>query len=140
MVGKHLLRGIRVAALTLGAAISGTIVPLSAFAAAKDYRFELAGKPQPGSSGKSVMPVRLVHVPDGKLVTDAVVFESKADMGPMGMPTMTAPAKAMPPSRDGIYRVVVEPGMTGTWAVTLAAKVQGEAETVRGSVSAELVK
>jgi len=30
--------------------------------------------------------------------------------------------------------------MAGAWAVTLAAKVQGEADTVRGSVTADLAK
>ena len=34
----------------------------------------------------------------------------------------------------------VEPGMAGAWAITLAAKVQGEPETVCGSVTADLVK
>lgn len=139
MVRKHLVGRASLAALTL-ALMVGAVVPLSALAAVQDYRFELAGKPQPGRGGKSIVPVRLVHVPDGKPVTDAVVFESKADMGPMGMATMTAPVRAMPPSPDGIYRVEVEPGMAGTWAITLAAKVQGEAETVRGAVNAELVK
>ena len=111
----------------------------AAQAKAADYRFELAGKPQPGRGGKSIVPVRLVHLPDNKPVTDAVVFESKADMGPAGMPTMTAPIKALAP-QGGVYRFEVEPGMAGAWAITLAAKVQGEAETVRGSVTADLVK
>jgi hypothetical protein len=105
-----------------------------------DYRFELAGKPQPAPGGKSIVPVRLVHLPDTKPVTDAVVFETKADMGPMGMPTMMAPIKAVSPAQGGVYRFEVEPGMAGAWAITLAAKVQGEAETIRGSVTADLVK
>ena len=116
------------------------IVTAPAHAAPQDYRFELAGKPQSAGSGKEVVPVRLVHVPDNKPVTDAVVFESKADMGPVGMPTMTAPIKPLPPTQPGVYRFEVEPAMTGRWAITLAAKVQGEAETVRGSVTAELAK
>jgi len=107
--------------------------------ASNDYRFELAGKPQLGWGGKSVVSIRLVRIVDGKPVTDAVVFESKADMGPAGMATMTAPVKSMPP-QGGVYRFEVEPGMAGAWAINLAAKVQGEAETVRGSVTAELVK
>jgi hypothetical protein len=117
--------------------LSGSV---PALAAAQDYHFELAGAPQPAQGGKSVVPVRLVHVPDGKPVTDAVLFESKADMAPMGMPTMTAPIKVLAPPQGGIYRVEIEPAMAGTWAITLAAKVQGEAETVRGSVSAALAK
>lgn len=124
-------------ATSLAVALAGA---MHAYAAARDYRFELAGQPQPAPGGKSVVPVRLVHVPDGKPVAGAVVFESKADMGPMGMPTMTAPIKAMAPSSGGIYRFEVAPAMAGTFAITLAAKVQGEAETVRGSVTTKLPK
>ncbi len=107
-------------------------------AAASDYRFELVGKPRLAAK-KDVVQIRLVRVADGKPVPDAVIFESKADMGPAGMETMTAPVKAMP-SKGGIYSFEVEPGMAGVWALHLAAKVQGEAETVRGTVNADLVK
>jgi hypothetical protein len=109
-----------------------------ALAKADDYRFELVGKPQP-KAGRDIVQVRLIHAPDSKPVLDAVIIESTADMGPMGMATMTAPVKAMP-GKGGVYSFEVEPGMTGTWALHLAAKVQGEAETVRGSITADLVK
>ena len=127
-------------ALLLAAGLAIALAgPIQAYAAPQDYRFEMGGTPQPASGGKEVVQVRLVHLPGNKPVTDAVLFESKADMGPMGMPTMTAPVKAMP-AKDGIYSFEVEPGMTGTWALHLAAKVQGQAETVRGTVNADLVK
>ncbi len=109
-----------------------------AFAAAADYRFELAGKPSLSGQTDTIQ-VRLVHVADGKPVTGAVIFESSADMGPSGMPTMPAAVKPLPP-KDGIYSFAVDPGMAGTWALHLAAKVQGEADTVRGTVNAELAK
>jgi len=115
-----------------------TVPLLPAYAAATDYRFELAGKPQL-SGQKNIVQVQLVHAPDSKAVPDAVIFESTADMGPAGMPTMAAPVKALP-AKDGVYRFEVAPGMTGTWALHLAAKVQGEPETVRGTVNADLVK
>ena len=111
---------------------------LPALAKADDYRFELVGKPQ-AKAGKEIVQVRLVHAPDSKPVPDAVIFESSVDMGPMGMATMTAPVKAMP-AKGGVYSFEVEPGMTGTWALHLAAKVQGEPETVRGTITADLVK
>ena len=63
-----------------------------------------------------------------------------ADMGPDGMKEMTAPVKALPPKEPGVYLFEVEPGMAGGWMLTLAAKVQGEAETVRGSVTVKLAK
>ncbi|HJS87128.1 MAG TPA: FixH family protein [Acetobacteraceae bacterium] len=139
MVSKHTRTGAALLGIGLGAS-SGCVGSSPAQAAPQDYRFELAGKPQSAGSGKEVVPVRLVHVPDNKLVTDAVVFESKADMGPAGMPTMTAPIKPLPTTQPGVYRFEVEPGMAGAWAITLVAKVQGEAGTVRGSVTTDLAK
>ena len=121
-------------ALACGAAFAA----LPSFAAATDYRFELVGKPQL-SGGKDIVQVRLVHAADGKPVPDAVIFESTADMGPAGMPTMPAPVKALP-AKGSIYSFEIDPGMAGTWALHLSAKVQGEAETVRGSLNADLVK
>lgn len=114
------------------------VAALPAFAATTDYKFDLVGKPQL-SKGKDVVQVRLVHVADGKPVPDAVIFESKADMGPEGMATMGAPVKALA-AKDGVYSFEVDPGMAGTWALHLAAKVQGEPETVRGTVNAALAK
>lgn len=109
-----------------------------ALAKADDYRFELLGKPQP-KAGRDIVQVRLVHASGNTPVPDAVIFESAADMGPMGMAAMTAPVKAMP-AQGGVYSFEVEPSMTGTWALHLAAKVQGEPETVRGTITADLVK
>lgn len=55
------------------------------------------------------------------------------------MTTMTAPVTARPP-KGGVYSFDIDPGMAGIWALHLAAKVQGESETVRGIVNVELVK
>jgi YtkA-like protein len=123
-------------AAALACGLAFTAMP--AFAKSADYRFELVGKPQL-SGQKDIVQVRLVHVPDGKPVADAVIFESKADMGPAGMESMTAPVKALP-GKGGNYSFEVAPGMAGTWALHLAAKVQGETETVRGTINADLVK
>jgi hypothetical protein len=120
------------------AALGIVAAPL-VYAAPQDYRFELSGQPM-AAAGKSIVQLRLVHVPDKKPVTGAVVFEVKADMGPDGMPTMAAPAKALPETTPGVYRVEVQPDMAGNYAITVAAKVQGETETVRGSVTARLKK
>lgn len=114
------------------------LVTLPALAKADDYRFELVGKPR-AKAGRDIVQVRLVHLSDSKPVPDAVIFESSADMGPAGMAAMTAPVKPMP-AKGGVYSFQVEPGMTGTWALHLAAKLQGEPETVRGTITADLVK
>lgn len=123
-------------AAALGCAVAFTVP--AAHAAATDYRFELVGKPQLVAQ-KDIVQIRLVHEADGKSVPDAVVFESKADMGPAGMPTMGAPVRALP-VKDGVYSFEIDPGMAGPWALHLAAKVQGETETVRGTITADLVK
>ncbi|MGE3476050.1 MAG: FixH family protein [Rhodospirillaceae bacterium] len=104
-----------------------------AFAAAKDYRFELIGAPT--MTGKAAhVTVRLIHVPDGKAVPDAEITDVKFDMGPAGMAGMAAPAKAMPAKEPGSYMIETQPSMAGSWGLTLTAKVKSEAETVRGTV------
>lgn len=128
----------RLLASAAALACAHALTTTPALAKAADYRFELVGKPQP-KAGKDTIQVRLIHIADSKPVADAVIFESTADMGPAGMATMTAPVKVMP-AKGGVYTFEVEPGMTGTWALHLAAKVQGEPETVRGTVNADLVK
>ena len=129
----HRWAGARALALSLVARIAG------ADAAASDYRFELAGNPET-SGGKSIVAVRLAHVPDGKPVVGAIIIQTRADMTPESMKEMTAPIKALPAKEPGIYSFEVEPGMAGGWLLTLAAKVQGESETVRGSVTVKLAK
>ena len=122
-------------AIVLASSFASTTLP--AYADATDYRFELVNGPQ-GAGQKGVVEVRLVHTADGKSVPDAVVFESKADMGP-GMESMTAPVKPVV-AENGIYSFEIEPSMPGTWVLHLAAKVQGEPETVRGTLQVDLVK
>jgi hypothetical protein len=135
---------IRVAAFAAILAAAGVIGSTGARSAAADYRFEDVGKPQPSTGGKSVVSVRLVHVPDNKPVPGAIIIQTKADMGPDGMADMTAPVQAVSGAvagkEPGIYRFEVQPGMAGKWMLTLAAKVQGESQTVRGSVVVELAK
>jgi hypothetical protein len=128
----------RILASAAALACGLTFAAQQAYAGAADYRFQMLGEPL-HSAGKDTVQVRLIHAADNKPVLDAVIFESSADMGPAGMETMTAPVSAMP-AKDGIYTFEVSPGMTGTWALHFAAKVQGEPETIRGTFTAALVK
>jgi len=91
-------------------------------------------------SGKTTVTVRLVHVPDNKPVAGAVLFETKTDMGPDGMADMTGKVTPLPSEQPGIYRFQIETGMAGKWALNLGAKVQGEADTVRGSITFDAAK
>jgi hypothetical protein len=108
-------------------------------AATMGYQFELAG-PAKSAGGKSTVAVRLMH--DGKPVTGAVIIQSRADMGPMGMAGMTAPIKPLGEKPPGTYLFEVANGPVWNkpdkWAMSFSAKVQGEASTIRGNVVAEL--
>ena len=122
------------------ATFSALVMPAQALAAAQDYRFEAAGAPV--KSGKStVIKIRLLHVPDGKPVTGAVIFQTRFDMAPQGgMAGMTAPANASAAPEPGVYQIAAEPQIGGDWALSLSAKVQGEPETVRGTVAVAIPK
>ena len=126
---------------TLRASIAALIALAagSAFAAGNDYRFEVT-KAEPAGPGKTNVIVRIMHVPDSRPVRDAVIFEAKTDMGPSGMRDMPGKVTPASPTSDGLYRFQTETGMAGTWALNLAAKVQGEPETVRGSVTYDTAK
>jgi hypothetical protein len=120
-------------------ALTTASVPPAVCAAAQDYRFEAAGPPVK-SDNATVVTIRLVHVSDGKPVAGAVIFQSRFDMGPDGMASMTAPAKLVHSGDANLYQVELEPQMGGNWALSLSAKVQGETETVTGSVPVTIPK
>ena len=82
----------------------------------------------------SSIDVRLIHGPSGKQIVDAVIFATRFDMAPDAMAAMTAPVVAQASPAAGVYRFAVKPTMAGRWQLTLGAKVQGETETVTGSV------
>lgn len=121
-------------AAVLGAALVTSLPASNASAAASDYRFEMVNA-RPAGPGKTDVTLRLVRVRDGRAVPDAVAFQTRADMAPMGMPTMTGNVTPQAGSQPGTYRFLVDTGMTGGWALTLSAVVQGEAETVRSTVT-----
>ncbi len=110
------------------------LTPQWSLAAPQDYRFEIAG-PLAKSGKATVIKVRLVHVPDGKPVPGAVIIQTKFDMGQDGMAEMTAPTKVVSAKEPGIYQVEADSPSVGKWSLSLAAKVQGETETVRGAVT-----
>jgi len=111
-----------------------------AMAATTGYRFELAGSPKSAGAGKSIVSVRLMHA--GKPVSGAIIIQSRADMGPMDMPAMTAPIKAIGEKPPGTYSFEIDNGPVwkkpDNWAVSFSAKVQGVVQTVTGSVTVEL--
>src|SRR5438067_8135244 len=124
------------AADTMGMRMSGS----KPAAASGGYHFELAGPAKPAGSGKSIVAVRLLH--DGKPVTGAIIIQSRADMGPINMASMTAPIKPLGEKPPGTYRFEVSNGPVwkkpDNWALSFGAKLQGVAQTVTGSVTVKL--
>ncbi|WP_279480199.1 FixH family protein [Aureimonas sp. SK2] len=123
--------------MRVAAAAVATLLSLgagtSAIAAMTDYEFQLVD-PKVKSGKDAVVAVRLVDRRTGKSVPDAIVFETRADMAPDGMETMTTPIEALPSDEPGVYRFRVALVMDGGWRISLGAKVQGEEGTLRDEV------
>ena len=108
----------------------------SARADISDYEFHLVQTDARVGDG-AIVDVRLVDNRSGKPVPDAVIFATRIDMAPDGMPTMTAPIEALPSTEPGIYRFKVNLVMEGGWQLSLAAKVQGETGTLESKLVLE---
>ena len=118
-------------AQTLRVALIGVAMTGSATLARadiKDYEFQLVDKTV--KKGDAVISVRLVHKPDGKPVSDAVIFAKRLDMAPDGMETMKTTIEPMPSTEPGVYKFKAAVTMEGGWQLSLGAKVQGETGTV----------
>lgn len=116
--------------------------PASSIATMANYRIETVGSPQAAGPGKTRVMLHIVHAQDNKPVSGAIIIMSRADMGPEGMGDMTAPVKVLPSNMPDIYTLEVDHGSVwkkpGTWKISVSAKVQGEAQTVSGSVTVAL--
>jgi hypothetical protein len=119
----------------LGAAIAVAVsLSISAFAGASDYVFEPVST-QVKKGDDVIVSVRLKHKETGKMVSDAVIVQTRIDMAPEGMAEMTAPLTALPSNEPGVYSFKTDLSMQGQWLLSIAAKVQGEPETVVGKIT-----
>lgn len=120
---------------TLAAAAFAAALGLGggAFAAASDYAFEPV-KAEMKKGDDVVVAVRLIHKPSGKPVSDAVIIRTRVDMAPDGMAEMESPVAAVPASEPGVYAFKTDLPMAGRYQLSLAAKVQGEPETVTAKI------
>lgn len=125
---------LRASTLALLLAVS---LPVSVRAAATDYSFELVDAELQSGAGVT-LAVRLVDQRTGKSVPDAVIFASRLDMAPDGMETMATRIKSLPPSEPGVYLFDADLS-EGNWRLSLAAKVQGESETVRSELALKVL-
>ena len=126
--------------LCAGAAFAAAVsLNASAFAAADDYAFEPV-KAEIKKGDAAVVAVRLKHKATGKPVTDAVIVQTRIDMAPEGMAEMASPLTPVPSSEPGVYSFKTDLSMAGRWLLSVAAKVQGEPETVVGKVTIRSTK
>ena len=119
------------AAVALLAAIS---LSGAAFAGANDYVFEPM-KAEVKKGDDVVVSVRLKHKATGKPVTDAVIVQTRIDMSPDAMAEMASPLTPVPSNEPGVYSFKTDLSMQGRWLLSIAAKVQGEPETVVGKIT-----
>jgi hypothetical protein len=105
-----------------------------AIATADDYSFEpVTAEVKKGDD--VTVAVRLMQKSTNKPVSDAVIAKTRIDMAPDGMPTMDSPLTPIPSTEPGTYSFKTSFPMAGRWLLSIAAKVQGEPETVVGKVT-----
>ena len=120
-------------------AVAMSLTSVAALAGATDYAFEpVAAELKKGDD--VVVAVRLLHKPTGKPVTDAVIVRTRVDMAPDGMADMVSPVALLPGKEAGVYAFKTDLPMAGRYLLSVAAKVQGEPETVVGKVIFKAVK
>ncbi len=110
-----------------------------AFAGPDDYEFQLVENEIRQGDGATVA-VKLVDRRTGEPVENAVVFATRMDMAPDGMEAMTSPVEAMPLTEPGVYRFKTDLTMAGDWRFSIAAKLQGETETVESRLVLKAVE
>lgn len=110
-----------------------------AMAGAGDYAFEPVN-PEMKKGDDVTLSIRLTNKQTGKPVADAVIFRTRVDMAPDGMAEMESAVAALPSQEPGVYAFKTDLPMAGRYQVTLAAKVQGEPETVTGKVIVKATK
>jgi hypothetical protein len=115
------------------AALFSVATPSAARADTANYEFRLVQTDVKQGDG-AVVAVRLVDKRSGKAIPDAVIFATRIDMAPDGMPTMTAPVEALPVTEPGVYRFRTNLTMAGGWQLSLGAKIQGETGTLENKL------
>jgi YtkA-like len=126
MTRKFLSAGIAIAIVV---SLAGSL-----FAGANDYVFEPV-KAEVKKGDDVVVSVRLKHRATGKPVADAVIVQTRIDMSPDAMGEMASPLTPVPSNEPGVYSFKTDLSMQGRWLLSIAAKVQGEPETVVGKIT-----
>ena len=80
------------------------------------------------------LSVRVVDASGKPVVGPVTIASSRLDMGPQGMPTMTAPLRVLDPPKQGLVTFETDIPMAGKWALTLSGKIAGRSDTISGQV------
>jgi hypothetical protein len=120
---------IGLASLAVAIAVTG-----SALAGANDYVFEPV-KAEVRKGDGVIVSVLLKNKATGKPVSDAIIVQKRIDMSPDAMGEMVSPVTPVPSNEPGVYSFKTDLSMEGRWLLSIAAKVQGEPETVVGKVT-----
>ena len=131
MLPKYVVAG---AVIALAATLN-----VAALAGPNDYVFEPVNA-QMKKGDDVIVSVRLKHKPTGKPVSDAVIVQTRIDMAPDAMPEMASPITQVPSAEPGVYSFKTDLSMQGRWLLSIAAKVQGEPETVIGKITFQASK
>ena len=116
------------------AAVAAASLSVSALAGANDYVFEPV-KAEVKKGDDVIVSVRLKHKASGKPVSDAVIVQTRIDMSPDAMGEMASPLTPVPSNEPGVYSFKTDLSMQGRWLLSIAAKVQGEPDTVVGKIT-----
>ena len=118
---------------TAALAATLSLAASAAMAGAGDYTFEPVN-PEMKKGDDVTLAVRLTNKQTGKPVPDAVIFKTRVDMAPDGMAEMESAIAPLPSKEPGVYAFKTDLPMAGRYQFSIAAKVQGEPETVVGKV------
>jgi hypothetical protein len=129
----------RWAALLLVAGLLGLTAPSLTLGASADYRFE-ATQPRIKMDDNARVVIRLIHVPTGKPVPDAIIFQTHLEMAMQGSAPMLVKASRPKATGGGLYALQAPLNMEGQWTLHLSAKVQGEKDTVVGAVKLTVIE
>lgn len=122
------------AAFLASASVQLSVTPV--LAADEGFRFEIVD--EAATVGDNALTLRLIDA-EGKSVPAAVIYSLRLDMAPDGMAAMTAPLQPVEELEDGLYRFRADLMMEGNWRLQIAAKIQGETETVTAELPLEVL-
>lgn len=132
--------------LVAGALSAALIVvwsPAQAADPSEEYRLEVIDQPV-AVGAHSEFNVKLIRTSTGQAVEDATITRSRLEMtmphsahkGPMPMTTtMSGEVKPLPTPSPGLYRLMGEVSMPGTWKLEIVATVPDEAQPVEATAA-----